>query len=175
MNMRAAIPKAAFLAHVPHNAPLCPSCDAPARLTDGREIYPHRADLADKRVWKCDPCGGYVGCHPGGTEPLGTPAGPALRRARMELHHERIDPLWKAAHLNYPNPPTKKQSVGQINRVARSRVYQFLADRMGIDGADCHTGMFTLEQCRAARRALDGVTYPYASRAEFIEAVLEGM
>lgn len=34
-----------------------------ARLTDGREIYPHRQDLSGLPFWKCDTCGNYVGCH----------------------------------------------------------------------------------------------------------------
>ena len=143
MNARMTIPKAASLARVPDNAPWCEQCNFPCRLTDGTEIYPHRQDLRAKPIWLCDGCKARVGCHPKSTDPLGTPANFELRAARMKLHNLRLDPIWK-------NAKEKK---------ARGRVYRFLAAKMGIDSADCHTGMFTLEQCRDAWRALANVSY----------------
>ena len=47
-----------------------------------------------------------------------------------------------------------------MQRAARVRVYRFLAARMGLTEEQCHVGMFTLEQCREAWGALQGVTYP---------------
>lgn len=142
-------------------APICPTCQTPARLTDGAEIYPHRSDLAALRIWKCDVCpNAYVGCHPGTEEALGTPAGPELRKARMTLHHSRIDPLWKNADRSSAYQPEDDRARKQIRRAARVRVYAYLADRMGLTTDETHTGMFSIEQCRQAWRVLTGVTYP---------------
>lgn len=133
--------------------PTC--CGAIARLTDGREVYPHRPDLAPKSIWICDTCRGYVGCHPGGTLPLGRPAGPALRRAREKLHHLRIDPLWRTADQAEGYNPESEEARQKIRKAARSRVYAYLAAKLGItDMSLCHTGEFTLEQCRMAWYAL---------------------
>lgn len=144
-------------------APTCGTCRVKARLTNGAEVYPHRRDLHGKPIWVCDGCGGRVGCHPGTTTPLGTPAGPALRRARSMLHDERIDPLWKQAHMalcySSDGPIHDERRIKKIQQKARGRVYTFLAKRMGIASQNCHTGMFSIEQCRQAWSALDGVTY----------------
>jgi hypothetical protein len=53
---------------------LCGHCGKPAVLINGRVIYPHRPDLADKRFWACAPCAAHVGCHAGTDRPLGSPA-----------------------------------------------------------------------------------------------------
>lgn len=142
-------------------APICPTCQTPARLTGGAEIYPHRSDLAALRIWKCDVCPNpYVGCHPGTEVALGTPAGPDLRKARMTLHHSRIDPLWKRADQCGAYQPEDARARKQIQRAARVRVYAYLADRMGLTTDETHTGMFSIEQCREAWRVLTGVSYP---------------
>jgi hypothetical protein len=137
--------------------PLC--CGKRARLTSGAEVYPYRPDLRDKPIWKCDGCGGYVGCHPGTQKPLGIPANAELRQARMLLHERIIDPIWKTADQLPDYRPEDGLARHRIRQTARVRVYSFLADRLGIDRKACHTGMFDLEQCRAAWRALRGVTY----------------
>ena len=139
------------------SAPHC--CGKPTRLTNGREIYPHLPRLASKPIYTCDQCGARVGCHPGTTDPLGTPANAELRRARMELHNRMIDPLWQTADRSGGYQPEDEKARRRIRRSARTRVYEFLADRMGITRDECHTGMFDMEQCRAASRALKGVTY----------------
>jgi len=141
-------------------APICPICETTARLTDGREIYPHRPDLADKPIWACTFCGDtYVGCHPGTEDPLGFPADAALREARILLHHRRIDPLWKNAPVSGGYGRLDTDGIKQVQRAARGRVYGFLAARMGLTRETCHTAMFTLEQCREAWAALKGVSY----------------
>lgn len=128
-------------------APKCASCNRPARLTRGIEIYPHRKDLADKPIWKCDGCGGRVGCHPGTTKALGTPAGPELRRARGLLHDDMLDPLWKGK---------KGQS--------RSLVYAYLGAHMNLPAEQVHIGMFNIVQCRDAWKILNGTTYSQIAR-----------
>ena len=138
------------------SAPLC--CGKPARLTSGGEVYPHRPDLRDKAIWLCDDCRAYVGCPPGTTDPLGFPANAELRAARMKLHNLRLDPIWKNAWRIYQDVDAKSRK--NITRTARTRTYEFLADRLGMTRDQCHTGVFDIETCRRAWRALDGVTYP---------------
>lgn len=76
----------------------CCGCghDVPARLTDGKEIYPHRPDLAGLPFWICDTCRNYVGCHHKTTDrtrPLGNIPTAELRNARSKIH-ALLDPLW---------------------------------------------------------------------------------
>lgn len=144
----------------PKNAPTCGSCSAIARLTTGLEIYPHRFDLHEKQIWKCDGCGGYVGCHPGTTNPLGTPAKWDLRNARRILHNEMIDPLWKTADSCGLYTPEDEKARHKIRRSARGRVYGYLAQKLGMQRTEIHVGMFDIETCRRAWVALRGVTYP---------------
>lgn len=73
------------------------------RLTSGKEIYPHRQDLAELPFWKCDTCKNYVGCHhktKNPTKPLGNIATPELKRARREIH-KILDPLWQTHPQKY--------------------------------------------------------------------------
>jgi len=93
----------------------CCGCHAEvkARLTSGREIYPHRKDLHDLPFWRCR-CGCYVGCHhetKDRTRPLGNMPTKTLRDARKKIHN-LIDPLWK----------TKK--------IARGKLYAMINDRL---------------------------------------------
>lgn len=140
--------------------PFCGSCNRASRLTDGREIYPHRPDLAERKIWKCDGCTGRVGCHPGTTVPLGTPANAELRNARSILHKQRFDPIWKTADQTGGYRPEDEKARWRIRRAARTRLYAFLADKLEIDVDACHIGMFDLKTCRRAWTALKDVTYP---------------
>ena len=81
----------------------CVSCGekVEARLTNGKEIYPHRGDLYSLPFWKCDKCGNYVGCHhktKNRTQPLGNIPTPALREARKHIH-ALLDPIWKSGNM----------------------------------------------------------------------------
>lgn len=78
----------------------CCGCEeeVPARLTDGREIYPHRPDLGDLPFWRCDVCNNFVGCHhktQNRTRPLGVIPTPDIKNARQHIHRI-LDPLWKS-------------------------------------------------------------------------------
>jgi hypothetical protein len=82
----------------------CTGCqnDVTARLTDGKEVYPHRPDLGDLPFWKCDACGNFVGCHhktANRTKPLGCIPTPELKAARQHIH-KILDPLWKSGRMN---------------------------------------------------------------------------
>lgn len=81
----------------------CCQCelDVSARLTDGREIYPHRSNLAGLPFWKCDACGNYVGTHhktADPTRPLGCIPSSALRAERIAIH-ALIDPAWRSGRV----------------------------------------------------------------------------
>lgn len=123
----------------------CLHCQKPARLTTGKEIYPHRPDLFSKPIWKCDDCDATCGCHPGGNNPLGYPANKQTRNARMQLHNARLDPLWKSG-------PKK------LRKSLRVAVYRHLSECMEIPSEKTHTGMFDIEQCRKAWKCLSQIT-----------------
>ena len=108
---------------------ICPYCNQPAQLVGGDVIYPHLPWLHGKMFYSCVPCGAYVGCHDGTTQPLGCLANAQLRVAKMAAH-TAFDPLWKS------------------HRLTRTAAYRWLARELGIEVGDCHIGMFDVEQCR---------------------------
>jgi hypothetical protein len=86
-----------------------------ARLTDGKEIYPHRKDLYSLPFWRCDACGNYVGCHhktKDRTRPLGNIPTPNMRIVRKEIH-KILDPLWEGGAWD------------------RKKLYRVISDRIG--------------------------------------------
>jgi hypothetical protein len=120
-------------------APHCDYCGRPARLTSGREVYPHRPDLAAKRFYACTPCDAYVGCHPGTVQPLGRLADAELRAAKQAAHAE-FDKLWKQKLLP-----------------SRTAAYAWLAGALRIEPRLCHIGMMDPVDCR--RTALVSAAY----------------
>lgn len=117
----------------------CTGCetDVEARLTDGKERYPHRPDLYDLPFWRCDGCGNYVGCHhktKDRTKPLGVIATPEILDARKKIH-ALLDPLWKS------------------KRIKRGQAYAYVTNRMikhtGNQTYQYHNGEIrTLEEAR---------------------------
>lgn len=124
----------------------CDYCHQPAPLVTGREVYPHRPDLWEKRFYACMPCGAWVGCHPpatapgggvgDGTVPMGRIANAELRRAKSAAH-AAFDPLWQGRRS-----------------MRRRDAYLWLAQELRIEPEDCHIGMFDLDQCRAVIAAV---------------------
>lgn len=116
----------------------CCGCAAEisARLTDGREIYRHRPDLARQPFWRCDACGNHVGCHHKAadrTRPLGNIPTPAIRDARSHIHRI-LDPLWRGGGMS------------------RRAVYAALSNRLG---RPYHTAeLRSLEEARDIYRAI---------------------
>lgn len=110
----------------------CTGCEEEvnARLTDGKERYPHRPDLYDLPFWKCDTCKNYVGCHhktitP--TKPLGVIATADILNARKKIH-ALLDPLWRSG------------------RIKRGQAYVYVSNRLGYD---YHNGEIrSLEEAR---------------------------
>lgn len=95
----------------------CCNCEkeVSARLTDGKEIYPHRSDLANLPFWKCDSCDSYVGCHhktKNRTRPLGVIASKEIKNARVHIHRV-LDPIWKSGACS------------------RRKLYKLLSDKLG--------------------------------------------
>lgn len=141
-------------------APRCAECGAEAVLASGIEVYPHRLDLADKVMWKCQMCpDSHCGCHEGTQRALGRPAGPKVRDARSKLHKMMLDPLWQTADRTYEGGFESELARTIVRGKARSRVYAFLAHRLAMTKEECHTALFDIDQCRAAWRALQGISY----------------
>ncbi|WP_448952181.1 zinc-finger-containing protein [Labrys neptuniae] len=118
-------------------APICDYCQTMSELVTGADIYQHRPDLKDKRLYRCEPCGAWVGCHPGTLKPLGRLANAELRAAKQRAH-AAFDPLWKAKML--------REGIKQHE--ARGAAYLWLAAELGIPGDDCHIGMFDVATCQ---------------------------
>lgn len=88
-----------------------------ARLTNGKEIYPHRKDLYSLPFWKCDKCGNFVGCHhktENRTRPLGCISTPEIKNARKHIH-ALLDPIWKS------------------KKITRNKLYKMLSDKLGFN------------------------------------------
>jgi len=116
----------------------CIACgvDVDARLTDGKEIYPHRPDLYSLPFWKCDKCGGFVGCHhktKNRTAPLGNIPTNEIRQARKRIHAV-LDPIWKSG------------------KVSRKDLYAKLTDVLG---RQYHTAeLKSIDECNLIEQAL---------------------
>lgn len=108
---------------------ICDYCGQLAVLTTGRELYPHRPELSERRFYACAPCGATVGCHPGTEQPLGRLANADLRRARSAAH-AAFDPLWKDGGIS------------------RTRAYRWLAAQLDVKSEACHIGLFDVPTCR---------------------------
>jgi hypothetical protein len=109
----------------------CPYCGNDAELSTGYKVYPHRADLADLKIWACFPCDAWVGTHKNSPThaPLGRLANAELRKAKMAAH-AAFDPLWKSG------------------QVSRKKAYALLSEKMGLTPEETHIGMFDVEQCK---------------------------
>lgn len=118
-----------------HGRLLCPYCDQPAVLKSVTEVYGgrHFGD-PDKKLYVCQPCDAYVGCHPGTEKPLGNLADAATRLARRKAH-AAFDPLWQA----------KQEREGCSKGQARGKGYAWLAGQMGIPPEYCHISWMDTE------------------------------
>lgn len=116
----------------------CTGCnkEVEPRLTDGKEIYPHREDLYNLPFWKCDTCNNYVGCHhktSNPTKPLGVIPTKELKNARQHIH-ALLDPLWKSG------------------KIGRRKLYNKITKQLGWN---FHTAeLKTIEEARNAYRVI---------------------
>ena len=95
----------------------CCGCkgEVDVRLTDGKEIYPHRSDLFSLPFWVCDECNNFVGCHhktENRTRPLGCIATKEIKNARQHIHRI-LDPIWQQGGMK------------------RKEVYRLIGDYVG--------------------------------------------
>lgn len=147
--------------------PPCAECGTPALMSSGQTVWPNRPDLANKKLWKCPRCpDSHVGCSERGSGEgaLGFPAGAYLRGARSKLHNDVLEPLWANAAAGADYDPEDDRARFSIRSKAKSRVFAYLAQQLGIDPADCHVSRFDLDRCRLAWRALAPVDYPFIRR-----------
>jgi hypothetical protein len=120
----------------------CCQCtrDVDARLTNGKECYPHRNDLHALPFWMCDECRNFVGCHHKSkkpTEPLGCIANRQIKNARKHIH-EILDPLWRGG------------------KFTRKEAYKALSDRLGYD---YHTAdIRSIDEARKIYRIIQQIT-----------------
>lgn len=109
--------------------PICPYCGNFTQLVDGKQIYPHRKDLRNRKFWSCEPCNAYVGTHQNGYAPLGRVANKTLRHWKL-IAHCAFDKLWKSENMT------------------RTEAYKWLAGKLGIEEQYCHIGMFDVAICK---------------------------
>lgn len=102
-------------------------------------------------------CRATHGAHPDG-KPLGKPADPATKKARMAAH-EVFDRLWKGPHA-------------PMNRKA---AYAFLRERLGLDDETGHISMFDQQQCAALRAAVARYYPGLMTSSEITQAELDKM
>lgn len=110
---------------------ICPYCNNESELVGGKEIYPWRPDLCERKFYMCKPCKAYVGTHRKTGEPFGGLANAGLRAFRKSAHAS-FDPPWRETSIN------------------RHQAYAWLAEQMGIPREHCHIGMFDVEMCEKA-------------------------
>lgn len=110
------------------DAPICPYCGRKAILENDSAIY---GRSYGKQLWLCrnfPRCDAYVGCHVGTDVPLGRMANKELREAKKKAH-AAFDSLWRTG------------------KMSRAIAYKWLAEKMGMLLAECHIGMFDVEDC----------------------------
>jgi hypothetical protein len=109
--------------------PRCPYCGVPAKLVTGRAVYPHRADLADRRYWRCDLCLARAGADVARDfAPTGRLANADLRAAQAAAH-QAFDPLWKSGAMT------------------RNAALRWLATELGLPKASIHFSQFDEALC----------------------------
>lgn len=91
------------------------------------------------------------------TQPAVTTADPDLRRARELLDEGRITPIVEGALL--PLHPSDEDGHAIVRKAARVRILRFLAARMGLSVEEADPKQLSLEECRQAWVALQGVSY----------------
>lgn len=113
----------------------CRYCGAPVELVNNSEIYNGRSYGAWPYAYKCTSCDSHVGVHKYTDIPLGTLADADLRSWRQAAK-ENFNPLW------------------QDGAMSRTEAYAWLAQKLGIERAQCHIGMMETEQCIATIEAV---------------------
>lgn len=105
----------------------CPYCLQRAKLTTSKEVYPNHGNHYPGFFYLCSPCDAYVGCHPGTSRPLGSPANYRLRQLRSQAHRV-FDEIWRGRR-----------------GYSRGKAYRWLAKQFDVE--DIHIGESNEDQC----------------------------
>ena len=106
---------------------ICPYCQQPAVLQSSKKVY-NGQDYGP--IWHCQPCGAWVGCHPGTNNPLGSLANAELRRWRWRAHLH-FDTLWKNKGI-----------------MTRTQAYEWLQNITRLSPEEAHIGKFDARECK---------------------------
>lgn len=142
----------------------CQHCKTECVDRRGTVVFPQYPQLADSLWWVCVDCGARIGSDEKG-RPLGTAANEELRTGR-DYVRTLFDPLWVGASQFYPearregDQAERMKALAIIKRTAHKRCREWLAEQLSIPPEEAGIDFLDLEQCRAAYRALKGVTYP---------------
>jgi hypothetical protein len=142
----------------------CCGCqqEVEARLTNGAEIYPHRADLQRIHFWKCDTCKNAVGTHwktKQPTKPLGVIPTPQIKKARQHIH-ALIDPIWHKQRIIQRSTLYAKISkalgytfhTGEIRSIEEARkIYKVARDVINQIEADANEKALSRKQSQNLR------------------------
>lgn len=104
----------------------CDYCGKPAEYVDSAVIY-HGKSYG--MIYRCEPCGAYVGVHRGTNTPLGRLANAELRTYKKAAHNE-FDKLWKTG------------------KMTRRAAYIRLQKIMGMSADKAHIGKFGVPECK---------------------------
>lgn len=104
---------------------LCPYCGNKTKFTDSKIIY----GVDYGKIYLCEPCDAYVGCHKGSCRSLGRVANKELREYKKEAH-KYFDIIWQEGHEK------------------RRNVYLHLSSYLNIPEKYTHIGMFSVETCK---------------------------
>lgn len=109
----------------------CPYCGSRAFLRPASFVYGQRAKDPDAPLYVCahyPVCNAYVAAHRKTRLPMGTLAGPELRRKRIEAHNA-FERLWKNGLMS------------------RKQAYFWLQAKLGLPEKEAHIGNFSMERC----------------------------
>ncbi|WP_436659778.1 zinc-finger-containing protein [Acinetobacter sp. P1(2025)] len=117
----------------------CQYCNQKAQPVHGSELYAEKNPLSKNMFYACLGCDAWVGMHKHSRKPFGSLANKELRNKRV-VAHTLLDPLWARLIEQFKLPKPQ----------ARTLIYTWLSQKMGIPFEDCHIGMFDVEQCNMA-------------------------
>ena len=112
----------------------CPYCNKATEHVPDTEVY----NISfGGMIYLCRDCDAYVGCHKNKPDQsLGRLANKELRQAKIEAHYY-LDNLWQ-----------RRIDAETTKGHARGKAYKWLREQMNLTSAECHIGMFDVEQCK---------------------------
>lgn len=110
-------------------------CGGTVELVDNKEIYGKSTGVWPY-AYLCRSCSARVGLHPNTDLPLGTLAGPELRKAR-NICKDSFESIWTERYMS------------------RTAAYKWLAKKLKIAPYKCHFGLFDIAACEQAKDICD--------------------